>query len=69
MRTHHAIAGATVILAGLGLKLTFFSAPIAAADVGAVTSVRIDVSAMQRTIGKLPVQTFDDMTVVFSSGG
>jgi hypothetical protein len=69
MRAHHAIAVLTVILVGFGLKLTFFSAPIAAAVVGSTKSVSIDVSEMQHKIKNLPVENFHDMTFVFSNGG
>ena len=70
MRAHPVIAIATLILVGVGLgvKLTFFSAPVAAADVGS-TSVSIDVSGMQHAIKSLPTENFHDMTFVFSSGG
>ena len=69
MRTHHAIAIVTVILVGFGLKLTFFSDPIAAADVGSAKSVRIDISEMHQNIKNLPVEKIHDMTFVFSNGG
>ena len=45
MRAHSAIAVVTVILLGFGLKLTFFSGPIAAADAGSTRNVGINVSA------------------------
>jgi hypothetical protein len=69
MRAHPVIAIATLILVGVGVKLTFFSAPIAAADVGSTKSVSIDVSGMQHAIKSLPAENFLDMTFVFSSGG
>jgi len=69
MRAHHAIAIVTVILVGFGLKLIFFSGPIAAADVGSAKSVSIDISEMHRNIKNLPVEQFHDMTFVFSNGG
>jgi hypothetical protein len=69
MRAHPVIAVATLFLAGVGLKLTFFSAPIAAADVGSTKSVSIDVSQMHHKIKNLPVEHFHDMTFVFSNGG
>ena len=65
MRAHPAIAVVTIILAGIGLKLTFLSAPIATADAGAGTRAGIDVSAMHQNIKNLPVEKFDDMAVVF----
>jgi hypothetical protein len=73
MRAHPVIAIATLILVGigvgLGVKLTFSSAPVAAADVGSTKSVSIDVSAMQHATKSLPAENFHDMTFVFSSGG
>ena len=47
MRAHHAIAVVAIILIGLGLKLTFFSAPPAEADARSVESLHIDVSQLQ----------------------
>jgi hypothetical protein len=69
MRAHPVIAVATIILVGVGVKLTFFSAPIAAAEVGSTKSVSIVVSGMHHEIKSLPVENFHDMTFVFSSGG
>ena len=69
MRTHPAIAVVTIILVGFGLKLTFFSAPIATADVGSTKGVSIDVAVMHKNIKNLPVEKFHDMTFVFSSDG
>jgi hypothetical protein len=68
MRAHHAIAVVTVILVAFGLKLTFFSAPIAEADVASVKSVNIDISQMHQNIKNLPVEKSHDMTFVFSDG-
>ena len=67
MRTHHAIAIVTVILVGFGLRLTFFSGPIAAADVNSTKSVSMDVSEMHHKITNLPMENFHDMTFVFSN--
>jgi hypothetical protein len=64
----HVIAVVTVILVGFGLKLTFFSGPIAAADVGSTKSVSMDISEMHHE-KNLPVENFHDMTFVFSNGG
>ncbi len=69
MRAHPVFAVGTLILVGVGVKLTFFSAPIAAADVGSTKSASIDVSGMHHEIKSLPVENFRDMTFVFSSGG
>jgi hypothetical protein len=68
MRTHHAIAVVAIILIGLGLKLTLFSAPPADADTRAVESLHIDVSQLQQNIKNLPEQKAHDMTFVFSEG-
>jgi hypothetical protein len=69
MRARHVIAVVTVILVGFGLKLAFFSGPIAAADVGSVKSVSMDISEMHQNIKNLPVEKLHDMTFVFSNGG
>jgi len=68
MRTHPIVAVVTLILVGVGVKLTFFSAPIAAADVDSTKSVSTDVSGMHHAIKSLPEENFHDMTFVFSSG-
>ena len=69
MRAHHAIAIVAVILVGFGLKLIFFSAPIAEADVvGSIRSVRIEISELHQNSGNLPLETFHDMSFVFSEG-
>ncbi len=66
MRAHHAIVIAAAILVGFGLKLIFFSAPIAKAD---VKMVSMDISVMHQNIhGDLPVANYNDMTFVFSDG-
>ncbi|QWG16539.1 hypothetical protein KMZ68_16180 [Bradyrhizobium sediminis] len=64
MRSHPVIAIATVILVGFGVKLTFFSAPKAAANLGSAGSVGVSVA--QTKI--LPVEKVHDMTFVFSDG-
>ena len=68
MRAHHAITIVAAILVGFGLKLIFFSAPIAEADVGSVKSVSMDISEMHQSIKNLPVEKLHDMTFVFSDG-
>jgi predicted acyltransferase len=65
MRARLAIAIAAVLLVGFGLKLIFFSAPIAEADAG-FKRVSMDISAMHRNIMDLPVEKIDDMTFVSS---
>jgi hypothetical protein len=69
LRPHLVIAVVTVILVGFGSKLSFFRGPIAAADVGSARSVSMDASGMHHEIKSLPMETFHDMTFVFSSGG
>ncbi len=69
MRAHHAITIVAAILVGFVLKLIFFSAPIAVADVGSVKSVSMDISEMHQNIKNIPVEKFHDMTFVFSNGG
>ena len=66
MRAHHAIGIVAVILVGFGLKLLFFSAPIAEADLLGVRSVGIDISQMHQNNKTLPEQKIHDMTFVFS---
>ena len=68
MRAHHAIAVVAIVLIGLGLKLTFFSAPPAEADARSVESLHMDVSQLQRNIENLPEHKMNDMTFVFSEG-
>ena len=68
MRAHHAITIVAAILVGFVLKLIFFSAPIAVADVGSVKSVSMDISEMHQNIKNIPVEKFHDKTFVFSNG-
>jgi hypothetical protein len=68
MRAHHVIAIVAVILVVFGLKLIFFSAPIAEANVSSVKRAGIDVAEMHQNIKNLPVEKFHDMTFVFSDG-
>ena len=68
MRAHHAVTIVAAILVGFVLKLIFFSAPIAVADVGSVKSVSMDISEMHQNIKNIPVEKFHDMTFVFSNG-
>ena len=65
MRAHPIVAIASVILVGLGVKLTFLSAPVASADRGPARNVNMNASPGQVT--KLPVQKIHDMTFVFSN--
>jgi hypothetical protein len=66
MRAHHAIGIVAVILVGFGLKLLFFPAPIAEADLLGVRSVGMDISQMHQNNKNLPEQKIHDMTFVFS---
>jgi ABC-type polysaccharide transport system permease subunit len=68
MRAHHAIAIVAAILVGFGLKLIFFSAPIAEADVGSFKSASMDISEMHQHIKNLQVEKLHDMTFVFFDG-
>ena len=58
MRVHHAIAVVAVILIGFGVKLFFFSAPAAEAQLN-LNPITIDVLQMHRdypNLKGLPVQ-------------
>jgi hypothetical protein len=71
MRAHHAVAIVTVVLIGFGVKLFFFSAPVAEANTPAVASARMDILEMHRShpnIQILQPQKLHDMTFVFSDG-
>ena len=69
MRAYHVIiAAVAVILIGFGVKLIFFWAPTAEANLLSVKSVSMDISEMQRSTKNLPVQKIHDMTFVFSYG-
>jgi len=66
MRAHHVIiAAVAVILIGLGVKLIFFWAPPAEANLLSVKSVSMDISEMERNAKNLPVQKIHDMTFFF----
>jgi len=64
MRSHSLIAIAAVILVGVGVKVAFFSAPNAAANLTSTGSVDVSVAQTKN----LPVQKIHDMTFVFSEG-
>ena len=69
MRAHHAIAVVAVILISFGVKLLFFSATIAEADIHAVPSASMDIIQMHidhPNRNNHPVQKMRDMTFVFS---
>ena len=65
MRTRHAIAIVAVVLAGVGVKQTFFPAPPAEAGWLSIKSAGLDVSQLHQNVN-LPVQQFHDMSFVFS---
>ena len=67
MRTHHVIAVIAVLIIGFGVKLFFFFAPVAEADIHAVPSASVNVIQMHSDIDmkNLPVQKMHDMTFVF----
>jgi hypothetical protein len=67
MCTRRVIAVITVILAGVGLKLTYMSASIVEANSPSVRSAGLDLAQLHQSAGKLPVQKFEDMTFVFPS--
>jgi hypothetical protein len=46
LRLHHVIAAVAVILIGFGVKLLFFSAPVAEADLHAVENASMNVFQM-----------------------
>jgi hypothetical protein len=71
MRAYHVIiAAVSVILIGFGVKLFFFTEPIAEAKVLSVESMSMDISDLHRNTNtkNLPVQKIHDMTFVFSDG-
>ncbi len=59
MRTHHIVV-ATLILLGVGLKVTSFSTVTTEADSRSKRSVHVS-----QTQQNLPVEEFHDMTFVF----
>jgi hypothetical protein len=66
MRAQHATGIVAVILVGFGLKLLFFSAPTAEAELRSVRSGGMDISQMHQNKRNLPEQKIHDMTFVFS---
>jgi transposase-like protein len=69
MRAHHAIAVVAVILIGFGVKLFFFSAPAAEADIHAIPSASMNILQMHinhPNKNDHPVQKMHDMSFVFS---
>lgn len=69
MRAHHASAVVAVILISFGVKMFFFSAPTAEADIHAGPSASMDVFQMHIVYpnrNNLPVQKMHDMSFVFS---
>ena len=67
---YHAIAVVAVVLISFGVKMFFFSAPTAEADIHAVPSASMGVLQMQidhPNRNNHPVQKMHDMTFVFDS--
>ncbi|MCP4620292.1 MAG: hypothetical protein GY844_28125 [Bradyrhizobium sp.] len=67
MCARHVIAVITVILVGVGLKLTYLPASTVGANSLSVRSAGLDRVQLHQAAGQLPVQKFEDMTFVFSS--
>jgi hypothetical protein len=65
MRAYHVIAVVAVILVGIGVKLPFFTAPIAEADWRSIISLSADISQMHHSIQNIQVEKFHDMSLVF----
>jgi hypothetical protein len=65
MRAHYVIAVIAVILVGIGVKLPFFTAPIAEADSRSIESLSADISQMHHSIRNSQAQKFHDMSLVF----
>ena len=69
MHAHHAIAVVAAILIGFGIKLVFFSAPAAEANIHAIPKVSVLQTPIDAAdIRNLPMQKLHDMTFVFSDG-
>ena len=69
MRAHHVIIVAVAVtLIGFGVKLIFFTEPVAEAKVLSLKSMSMDISEIHRNTNtkNLPVQKIHDMTFVFS---
>ncbi|CAN7760744.1 hypothetical protein LJR220_002682 [Bradyrhizobium sp. LjRoot220] len=56
-------------MAGLGLKLIVFTAPIAAADGSFAKDASVDTSVMHHRVHNLPIENVHDMTFVFPERG
>ena len=69
MRIHYAIAIAAAVLLGFGVKVFFFSAPAGADSFFSVNTATVDVYQKHRNIENLPVQEFQDMSLVFPNEG
>ena len=69
LRAHHVIAVVTVILISFGMKMFFFSAPTAEADIHAGPRASMDILQLHidhPNRNNLPVQKMHDMSFVFS---
>jgi len=65
MRASHLIAVVAIILVGIGLKVPFFTAPIAEADSRSIESASVDIPQMHHGIRNIQAQKFHDMSLVF----
>ena len=69
MRAHHVIAVVAVVLVGLGVKLIFFTPQAAEAVSLSIKTVGVNISQLHQSVKNLQVETFHDMSLVFSGGG
>ena len=65
MRAHYVMAVVAVVLVGIGVKLPFFTAPIAEADSRSIESASVDIPQMHHGIRNIQAQKFHDMSLVF----
>jgi hypothetical protein len=65
MRVRHLIAVAAVFAVGFGVKLFFFPAPTAEANIDDVKRFSMDIPKMHVST-MLPTQRIHDMTLVFA---
>ena len=69
MRAHHTIAVVAIIIISFGVKVFFFSAPTAEADIQGVPSASMDVLQMHidhPNRNDLPSEKVNDMSLVYS---
>jgi hypothetical protein len=65
MRALRIIAAIAIVALGVGVKLIFISARIIEAEARSLGSASMDVSQMHKDIRSVPMQKFQDMSVVF----